>query len=228
MARPIRRIVNLTKLEAASCHTSAEWIERFMRKNPRMNWLLVQQAYIDSGAYARFGPMDHQSFQALPGVAPSKAGKRVRQTLKARKELRETEEARYRTMAPKDLAPLHPSELGRALVAKGWGYVQRRSRGGKLAIGALVELDSEVRNGGFHQYFLNHQGSRLEAALGVLIKIGDRTLRRSVERARDIYVEDGLDGDFSNVDNAYLRGAKSGKRIEAVLVAYTRVSGLLL
>jgi len=76
----------------------------------------------------------------------------------------------------------------------------------------IWELEAEVNNGGFHQYFFNGVSSGTQLAPYVLQEIGAAKCSDLVSRALEAVNPDATDWDDDDVRQAYLDGLDQGVR----------------
>ncbi len=196
-----------------------EWIERFIEKNPRLTWMDAQQAYVECGAFARFGPLDVQRLLRIQGARSSSHSRP--NTIRDRMTTRAAKKREFVAMTPDEVADLPRAARGDALVARAWDGLQKGRRQSQ-GMGALVELDEDVRNGGFSQYFANHGRRRVQTILKVLSIAGAAKLEQVLKRAAKQRQGDELLAS----DRAWIRASKNGQAVKSALLAFAGVTGV--
>ena len=180
----------LTEEELAACTTATDWLRRFLAKNPTMDALTAGMLYARSGLANRLGRLAEADMMSAQARLP------VREmTPENRAALRETgsfyrraREERWReldAMGMNELTALSDPEFVVALLRR------FRARGSREGMAGLVysvnELDAEVRNGGFHQYYGNTGGEFVELAINGLRAMGCDAPAEIVERTVAIF-----------------------------------------
>jgi hypothetical protein len=201
-------IVELSPEELRSCRTADEWLNAFITKNPSLSVLEVSRCYGERIG-ARWGPLDFEAVlraQERVGAISREELERFHAQVAAKRVEASSRLASARSRSVSELRALDDEALLRDVRLRLLVSTEKTHRDAAPEVVRLVQdlihLDDEVRNGGFHQYFLNGGRARVESAIEGLRRVGEVRAAELVGRARDMAV--GFpEVDFSALDREY-------------------------
>ncbi len=203
----------------------------FVGLNPALSAMEVWRAYGESAASARFGRLDLELVlerQRATGVVGSGKYSSIRSMIDAQRAKIRSRRTSAQSMGMSELEELDDESLLRAVRIR----LTHLSRPGVYdealpeirAVFDVTVLDDDVRNGGFHQYLLNHGATGLSRAHHGLLVVGQVELADIVSAVMAVAPR-FPEVDLVEFERRYLRAAgaaKPGGPMLASLAAFIR------